>query len=151
MSKPLTLWLVLCVTFLITACSLQTWSHKYEGNSANWQIVMDVVPDQDAGALFIGKLDQRSTYPIQHVNYEITLKNGGRGGNLKNPEFNHGPIKIFDDIPSTDTDQQDFKDGLYAADIQQFFTSNPVLKITWTDDTGTTQRESIELILVESK
>ncbi|MGE7272860.1 hypothetical protein ACQKK5_15540 [Brevibacillus panacihumi] len=151
MSKPHNLWLFLCISFLLTACSMQTWSHKYEGNSANWQIVLDVVPDKDVGAIFIGKLDQRSTHQIQHVNYEIELKNGSRGGNLKNPEFDHGPIKIFEAIPNSDTYQQEFKDGLYDADIQQFFTSNPVLTITWTDDQGKSHKEVIELILVESK
>lgn len=66
--------LVFFFTILLTACSFSTWSHTYEGNSSNWQIVMEVVPHKEYGAMFIGKLDQNTVQPIQHVHYEVEEK-----------------------------------------------------------------------------
>lgn len=147
--KPMLL--VILFAILLTGCSFSTWSHTYEGNSGNWQFVMEVVPHKEYGAMFIGKLDQNTVQPIQHVHYEVELKNGGRGGNLKQPDFQNGPIQIFTDFPNSDSYQQEFKDGLYEVDIQQFFTSNPVLTITWKDGNGKEHKEIIELTLKQSR
>lgn len=143
--------LVFLFSILLTACSPRTWSHTYEGNSSNWQIVLEVVPHKEYGAMFIGTLDQRIVQPIHHVHFEMELKNSGRGGNLKQPDFQKGPIQIFTDYPNSDSYQQEFKDGQYEVDIQQYFTTKPVLTITWKDGNGQEYKEIIELTLKQSR
>lgn len=136
---------------LMIACSSSNWSYQYQGSSSNWQAVVDVLPNEQNGAIFVGKIKKLSDKEITNIHYEVDVtKTSQPAGNIDNPDFSKGYVELFQDIPNTEEYQKEFKNGVDEKEVKEFFGDYPVFHITWKDDQGE-HTETLKLEFVQTK
>lgn len=151
MYKTIKVYFVFVLFLLVTACSSNDWSYRFEGKSENWNVVAEIIPDNDNGARFIGKIKHLSEEKIKLIRYEAKMTNTSQlQGKIENPVFNDGYIILFQDLPNTESAKKEFKNGVTEDEIKLFFGEYPVYKITWIDEQGDEHSETIQLKFVES-
>ncbi|MFE1631202.1 hypothetical protein ACFLFF_31175 [Brevibacillus reuszeri] len=129
--------LLIPALLLMVACATQGWSYKYTGQSDNWDAVIDIIPDKEDGARFIGKINHLTNQKVTHIHYEATVTfTSQQAGNVKDPSFQNGHITLFQDVPNTDTNQDYFRNGVTAEQVKQFFGEHPAFTITWKTEQG---------------
>ncbi|MGC5323907.1 hypothetical protein [Brevibacillus sp. SYSU BS000544] len=142
--------LLLCLLpmLILGACSATNqWSYELKGDSPNWRAIVQVVPDNQTGAVFVGKLQPLTDRRISYIEYEAKVtRTSEPSGNIKNPSFPNGEHVLFQDVPNNSMYQEDFKNGVSAEEIKNFFGEYPVFHITWTDEQGE-HSETIQLRL----
>ncbi|WP_419877535.1 hypothetical protein [Brevibacillus centrosporus] len=140
------LWLIAC-------SSSDSWSYEFDGSSKNWQAVVNVVPNEQNGAEFIGKLKKLSNKKITYIHYEADVTYSSHStGNIDNPNFGEADsyIELFHDIPNTEQYRKEFKNGVDEREIKDFFGNYPVFRITWKDEKGE-HTETLNLKYVETR
>lgn len=150
--KMIKAYVAFVLLLFVTACSSAEWSYRYEGKTDNWIAAAEIVPDQETGARFIGKIKNGTDKKVKRIQYQAEVTSTSQlSGKLENPVFTEGFIVLFEDIPNTDQARKDFQNGVTEEENKRFFGEYPVYQITWLDELGNEQSETIRLNFVEPK
>lgn len=150
--KRVNVFIVFVLFLLVVACSSNEWSYRFRGKSENWDVVTEVIPDPDNGARFVGKINHLSEEKVKLIRYEAAVTTTSRlQGKIENPDFHHGFMILFQDLPNTESAKKEFKNGVTEEEIKQFFGDYPVYKMTWINEQGDEKSETIQLKFEEPK
>ncbi|MGZ0051059.1 hypothetical protein [Brevibacillus gelatini] len=139
-------FLIIISLFSFVACSEKEWSYRYEGTTENWHGVTEIIPDQENGARFIGKIKYLGDKKVNTIRFVSNLtQTSEQTGHVQNPDFKDGYLTIFQDVPNSESTKNEFKNGVTPEEITLFFGEYPVYKITWTDVEGIENTEIINL------
>lgn len=137
---------------LLVACSEKEWSYRYEGTTENWNGVTEIIPDEENGARFIGKIKYLGDKKVNKISFISDLtQTSQQAGNVQDPDLKDGYITIFQTVPNTESSMNEFKNGVTDKEIKFFFGEYPVFKISWTDVEGIENTEIINLKYVDQK
>ncbi|UFJ40914.1 hypothetical protein LOK74_23490 [Brevibacillus humidisoli] len=154
--KLVGVWLaIVCLLCLLIGCANNDWSYRLEGTGEHWRAILDIVPitedekrDSLGDVAYIGMVEKIKDFDVESITYDAVINNSNPGGKESGKNFTKNKIvRIFIDVPSTETEAEAFKKDLSRQELQEIL-YNVSFTINWKDDTGD-HSETITLDVLE--